>query len=188
MTTGIARDQITVELVHALFDYDEDAGTLIWRHRARDLFVTERQFKIWNCRFAGKQAGTSDNSWYKSLTIFGIGYKTHRIIWAHQTGAWPEGSVDHINGNKSDNRMSNLRVVSHAINCRNQTPRCTNSSGFTGVSWNTGTKKWQASVKHFGKKIHLGYFLCSEEAHAAYAMGAAQLGYTARHISGKHHD
>lgn len=182
---GVARDQLTVEMVREFFDYDPSTGELHWLQRNRLLFSTERHFRTWNSRFAGKVAGSVDNYGYHYVRVYGVRYKKHRVVWAYETGEWPVGEVDHVNGDVADNRFCNLRDVSHAKNCRNQSLRCTNSSGFTGVSWNTAMRKWQSYVKQDGKKSHLGYFDRIEDAHSAYAKRARELGFTERHIFGE---
>lgn len=183
--TGVARDQLTVEIVREFFAYDPLTGALTWRFRARSHFSGDREHKTWNTRFAGKPAGSIDGHGYRYVRVHGSPFKVHRLAWVHQFGVWPAGDVDHINGDVSDNRLPNLRDVSHARNCRNQTLRCTNTSGFTGVSWNSGMRKWQAYVKKDGRKYHLGYFERIEDAHSAYAKRARELGFTERHIFGE---
>ncbi len=84
--------------------------------------------------------------------------------------------TDHINCNKLDNRRSNLRSVTHAINLRNTgSLRKNNTSGYTGVCWSKGNRKWLASVSISGRNHYIGYFDSAEEAAAAYALKVDEL-------------
>lgn len=84
-------------------------------------------------------------------------------------------SVDHINGDTLDNRKSNLRVVTHGENMRNQKMRINNSSGYKGVSWHTVRDKWRARVHFEGKEYHVGLFEDKHEAARAYNKKAREL-------------
>ena len=95
-------------------------------------------------------------------------YKAHRLIWAIVYGEFPKGQIDHINGNRSDNLLCNLRVVTQQQNLYNKQIHKNNSSGFTGVCWNKKCSKWQSSISVKGSNIYLGVFDCPEEAHLAY--------------------
>lgn len=81
----------------------------------------------------------------------------HRIVWAINTGRFPELGIDHINGNPFDNRFENLRTVSPLINSRNMKKYKNNSSGVCGVAWNSKRKKWHSYISNSGKRINLIY-------------------------------
>ena len=82
-------------------------------------------------------------------------------------GSWPIGEIDHVNGDRGDNRIANLRDVDHKTNSQNERrARAINTSGFLGVS--KQGNKWQASIRHGGKQLYLGLFAAKEEAHSAY--------------------
>jgi hypothetical protein len=95
-------------------------------------------------------------------------YKAHRLIWAMIHGEFPDGQIDHINGNRSDNRLCNLRVVTQQQNAHNKQKNKRNKSGFTGVCWNKKSSKWQACISVNAVTIYLGVFHTAEQAHAAY--------------------
>lgn len=97
----------------------------------------------------------------------------HRQILSLKSGDRIE--VDHINGNKLDNRKSNLRCCTRAENERNKTLSKRNTSGFKGVSWNKRDKHWRAKIKINGKNQHLGCFKTAEEGYAAYCKAALEL-------------
>lgn len=95
-------------------------------------------------------------------------YKVHRLIWAIVHGEFPKGQIDHINGNRSDNRLCNLRVVTQQQNAHNKQRDKRNKSGFTGVCWNKKASKWQAAISVNSKTIYIGVFSTPENAHLAY--------------------
>ena len=148
---------ITREDILRFFSYKE--GDLYWNIRPASDFGTSRGFKIFNSMYAGKIAG-SVNSWgYRAIRIGGKDYYAHRLIWIHQNGDIPDGyQVDHVNHVKSDNNISNLRIVSELDNHRNYPIRKNNKSGHTGVRFEERTNKWIAFIKIDGKRIHLGSF------------------------------
>jgi len=93
----------------------------------------------------------------------------HRIIMGE-----PSGNVDHINGNKLDNRQSNLRICNQSQNCANSKIPKNNTSGYKGVHWNKALKKWQSYIMVRRKRIHLGYFYIREQAGKAYNDAAVE--------------
>lgn len=167
--------------INQLLRYSPEDGKLFWKERSSSIFKTtpkvtaERRARMWNLQFSGTEAFTCNYaSGYKRGTFMGVDYLAHRIIWKMVTGEDPD-QVDHINGVKSDNRISNLRNVSPQENARNQhTPR-NNTSGRIGVCWNAGSAKWQASISVQGRLRHLGLFQSLDEAVAA--RSAAEVGH-----------
>lgn len=95
----------------------------------------------------------------------------HRVIMGE-----PEGmTVDHWDGDGLNNRRSNLRVATKAQNNRNQRLTDRNTSGYKGVSWHKGDKRWRACIHVNNRYVHLGHFLTIEEAHLAYVTASANL-------------
>lgn len=90
-------------------------------------------------------------------------------------GAWPDGEIDHINGDRKDNRLENLRLATSSENKQNIGLKSNNRSGFTGVSWFAAAKKWRADITIAGKMRHLGRFDTPEAAAEAYAKAKAEL-------------
>lgn len=156
-----------------LLRYDPDSGKLYWRARPVAMFgagkfVPEHSCRIWNSRFAGKEALTACTQYgYRVGNIGGRIYRAHRTAWAIYYGKWPTGDVDHINGTPDDNRIENLRSVTHAENQRNQKRRSSNTSGMNGVGWYKALGKWRCHITVDGVTRHLGYFDSFEEAVAA---------------------
>lgn len=105
---------------------------------------------------------------YLYISIDGTRYLAHRLAWLYVHGEWPAGQIDHMNGDRIDNRLANLRVVSNAINQQNvRRARVDNrSSGVLGVSRLRG--KWRARIWLDGRERHLGVFDWMSDAHAAY--------------------
>lgn len=95
---------------------------------------------------------------YINIEISSKSYQAGRLAWLYYYGKCPEYSIDHINGDSTDNRIKNLRDVRHIENCRNQKLRSTNKSGVMGVSWHKSNNRWQAAIKDHGKTIYLGSF------------------------------
>jgi len=123
----------------------------------------------------GKEMGHSDCNGYKFVSIDFNCYALHRLAWFYMTGEWPKNEIDHINGNKIDNRFCNLRDIPKAMNAQNyQGPQKNNSSGFLGVHYISRPKvkkpynPWRAAITANGKRIHIGYFATPELAHEAY--------------------
>lgn len=119
---------------------------------------------------AGRRAGGRDAKGYIILKIDGVVVKAHRLAWFIVHGEMP-GIIDHINGDKSDNRISNLRNVSKRANCLNSwAPNRNNQrTGLRGVTKCSGrSKQWAARITRNGKRVHLGCFNSPEEAHQHY--------------------
>ena len=141
-------------------NYDPQTGGLTWK-------------KLRNSLRLGEQAKSLDVGGYIQVNIAGYVLKGHRIAWAIYYGQWPDGPIDHINGNRSDNRIENLREVSHQTNCQNmRNGSCKNETGFLGVHIAKGitnqNKKYRAKIQHNKKQIHLGGYPTPQEAHEAY--------------------
>jgi hypothetical protein len=114
-------------------------------------------------------------------TLRGKKYKVHRLVWAIETGAWPERDIDHINHDKLDNRIENLRAVEHAVNQRNMSRHRHNTSGVTGVSFDKRARKWAAYIWRDQKSVRIGSFSDKRDAIAARKSAEATLGYHKNH-------
>ena len=167
-----------------LLDYIPDTGKLVWRHRTPDLFddgvhSAKRSCLAWNRRMAGKEAFTAIGHGYLKGSIFNQRYSAHRVAWAIHYGVWPTGQIDHINGDRTDNRIVNLRDVDNKTNGRNQRLGKNNRSGVNGVLWDRGC--WVARIKVNGKSKHLGRFRCLEDAAVAREKANRTYGFHAGH-------
>jgi len=170
---------ITIELLRDVFRYDEETGDLIWKFRPRDDFTSQRGFSVWNKRCSGAKAGWS-NDGYRVVKVLGKKMQAHRVIWAIYHGKFPS-TIDHINGNRSDNRIANLREVSVAENNRNLRVRKDNRTGVTGVYPAPRKGAWRATIAFEGKDFQLGTF--NEFSSAVEARKAAEIkfGYHENH-------
>lgn len=170
------------ELLRKLLRYDPSTGKLFWRERPVDTFATEAAGKTWNKRFAETEAIACQNTnGYLTGTMFCKRHKAHRVIWALVNGEWPEGEIDHIDGNKLNNVIGNLRVVSSAENRRNMSRPKTNTSGVIGVDWCSVNHKWRARIKINRRRIHIGYFSNIDDAATARAEAEAKYGFHQNH-------
>jgi hypothetical protein len=157
------RTHVTKDRVLELLDVDVDAGKLHRRVGVRG-------------HAAGEEAGTAMGTHgYRRVRIDQRSYDVHQIIWLVAHGSWPE-RIDHINGIKTDNRISNLRLVTVRENAQNRTvPRRGSKSGVLGAHWNARRRKWKSEISVDGKRVHLGSFGTAEAAHAAYMAAKRRL-------------
>lgn len=176
------RADITPELCRQLLRYDPETGKLYWLPRPRELFASDRSFTMWHTRYAGKEAFTADDGrGYKNGAILYATHLAHRVIWAIARGEWPAEAIDHINGNRSDNRLANLRQATTAENQRNRGVPANNSSGAMGVSWSIRKGCWQAKLNSGGKTVWLGYFDRLDQAVEARRMEQHKRGFSPAH-------
>lgn len=175
------------ELLRKLLRYDPETGQLFWRARPVSLFraghfSAEHNAAKWNTRYAGKPTTPSLGSeGYARCTINGRLYHAHRIIWALHYGEWPEGCIDHINRDRADNRISNLRVVTVAENNKNRSLQTNNTSGVAGVCWKACRSLWRAQINHHGEVLWLGDFPKRRQAIAARRDAERRYGYHENH-------
>lgn len=138
-----------------------ETGNLYW-NRIR---VITQYDKTFNTRFADKVAGTiKPSDGYIQINFKGNLIPAHRIAWLLYYGTWPNGVIDHIDRIRTNNKIENLRDVTHKINCRNQSKRKTNTSGNTGLYLCGKTQKWVVRIKVDGISKSLGYFKCKNKA------------------------
>jgi len=173
-------------ILRQLLRYEPDTGKLFWRERGPEWFTNKTRSAAWLCaswnaRFAGKEAFcTEKGRGYLHGGILGRLYSAHRIILAMSNSEWPDDEVDHINGNKSDNRLINLRAISRAENLRNMPSRVDNSSGCPGVH-RKNNGKWVAEINGKKTRVHLGTFAVKADAVLARHKAQEEFGYHANH-------
>jgi len=142
----------------------------------------------WKIRIAkririGDIAGCICNSQgYRIIRINKCNHLAHRLAWLYMYGKYPEQDTDHIDGNKLNNTINNLRDVSRGTNCRNKKQLSNNTSGITGVGWCKARKKYIARLTFNGKIINLGRFDCKYKAASKYHLAKEIYGnFTNRH-------
>jgi HNH endonuclease len=158
-------ETLTQQRANELLAYCKESGSL-----TRKVSLS-RSVKV------GDAAGFSHpTKKYISLYIDGKRYKAHRVVWLMHHGEWPKQQLDHINGDKTDNRLENLRDVSCSVNAQNKrTVSIKNTSGLLGVSWMKAANKYRAQLQVSGKPLYLGLFESKEAAHDAYLKAKREL-------------
>lgn len=141
-----------------LLRYDSITGLFFWR--------VDRSAGV----RAGDRTGTRHYSGYIHLCIHRHSYLAHRVAWLLSYGQTPETQIDHVNGNRSDNRLCNLRSATRFQNGQNTRLSSINTTGFKGVIRHRG--KYRADIRVQRKRIHLGYFETADAAYAAYCDAA----------------
>ena len=183
------RKPLTAQLIRSLMDYDPETGLLTWRPRPVEMFPSptpafQRSVAAaWNKKNAEKEACACVDGGYKQGGLFYNKMKAHRAAWAIMTGEMPDGQIDHINGDGTDNRWVNLRLVSGAENARNQKRHVTNTSGHANVSWDTSHGKWVVTIATDGAQKNFGRFTDLEDAAAEARRLRRALGYHENHGS-----
>jgi len=150
----------TLARLNELFNLDPDTGVFTWK-------VNKVPVR------AGDIAGHLHPFGYRKIRIDTKIFFAHRLAYLMYHGELPTGmQIDHINGNRDDNRKCNLRLVTQKQNSENTLLPKSNSSGFKGVHWHKRLGKWAANIRTNYTKKHLGYFETAEEAYSAYCKAA----------------
>lgn len=153
---------LDVKEISKYLDYSPETGDFIWRVKTKTSNI-------------GNVAGNTNWRGYTSIWINGNQYYAHRLAWALHYGFWPNCDVDHINENKSDNRICNLRQANRSQNMFNRGRNKNNTSGFKGVIFCKNTRRWRAQMSIYGKSVNIGRFDTKEEAAHAYFEKAKEL-------------
>lgn len=175
--------KITFEILHEFLTYDPFTGNMYWKFRDRKWFESDRIWKSWNSKHAGKEAFTAiiKDSGYNQGTILGEKVLKHRVIWFMMFGYWPI-EVDHQNGERTNNKLLNLRDVTASENNKNKLQQSNNTTGVTGVHFNKNAKKYQVRITdQYGKHIHVGYYSDFDEAVQVRKLKEIEHGYHANH-------
>lgn len=160
---------------------DFETGNLFWKAREPGLFGVENH-NPWNAKYAGKSVYLRPRGdGYFQVRIFGREFTFHRVVMALSTGRWAPEMVDHINGDRSDNRLVNLREASPSDNARNRGRSKNNRTGRIGVNLAPRAGAFTAAIVADGKRTHLGTFDSFERACAARAEAERDLGFHANH-------
>ena len=152
---------ISVETLHRYFTYAD--GKIYWR------LPPSPKVR------AGDEAKSKCTSGYLRVWLLGKMFRVHRVVFAMNRGRWPVGYLDHCDGDKTNNRIENLRECTSQQNNRNRTAGRRSSSGRVGVSWNKQTSKWTASIVVNGSRTHLGRFADLQSAISARVRAEMQL-------------
>jgi len=146
----------SIDRLKELLSVDFESGLLTWR-------VSKGRCK------AGQIAGARHKDGYVIVSVDGLSFGAHRIVWALANGSWPTLPVDHINGLRSDNRSVNLRAVTYSVNSQNRKSAAKHSkSNLLGAHFNKTSGLFCSSINVDGKTVNLGQFKTAEQAHSAY--------------------
>lgn len=156
----LSQTSLTRERLQELLDYDPKTGAFRWKVRRN---------AHGGPVYPGDTAGCIDRSnGYMKIGIDGRPYFAHRLAWLHVHGSWPSVEIDHINGDRRDNSIANLREATRSENARNTPRRADNSSGFRGVFWGAKQRRWYARINVKGVTYSLGGYATAEAAAAAF--------------------
>lgn len=147
---------LTIYRLNELLSYDREADNFTW------LVATNGRRKV------GEIAGSLDRSGYLIIKIDRKNYKAHRLVWLLTTGEWPDGIIDHKDGNKRNNRYSNLRIATASQNNTNSRIYKNNTSGYKGVFLRKNKNIYEAWIRKHNRRIYLGSYKDAYEAHLAY--------------------
>jgi len=142
---------LTQKRLKELLYYDPETGNFTYK-------------KPWFNRKIGDIASLKHSTGHTRIRLDGCLYYSHRLAWLYIYGYFPENEIDHINRNKSDNRICNLREVSVSCNMRNTGNRSNNTSGVKGVYWFKQKSKWCSYIIISSKKYFLGLYSSFDEA------------------------
>lgn len=155
--TGVNQEELK-----QLLYYDEKIGRFI-------RVLSKGRAKV------GDIAGTLNQNGYRSVQVNGKPCQEHCLVWLYTYGAFPKGLIDHVDCDKSNNRLENLRESSNAENQRNRGKNSNNTSGYKGVVWCKRTRKWKAQICTDGKTKSIGRCVSKEEAYHARCLAAKEL-------------
>jgi len=181
---GFFMRDLDIDIARSLIHYDHSSGIAAWKVRDRSLFRRNQDYLSWNTKFAWSCVGGMPRpDGYLGTKIFNVPYMVHRIVWAMYHGENTGYEIDHVNGDRSDNRITNLRAVHSSVNSRNKCRHRNNSSGVAGVHWSLDANKWRVSIGVSGEKVNLGLFTSLDDAAAARLAADIKYGYHSTHGS-----
>lgn len=154
----------SLKRVNELLSFDPETGVFTWN---------EKPCRGWR-KGDDLTAGRVLENGYIRIVIDRENYMAHRLAWLVSTGREPYDQIDHINGNRADNRIANLREATGSENQQNHPVHVNNASGYPGVSFNRRKKKWKAQIKVKGNIRHLGWHDDPKDAASAYHAAKAE--------------
>lgn len=170
---------ISAALVRQFLQYDAETGKLTWKPRTPDMFPDDHPIMgpkgkcaRWNKMYAGREAGGL-NKGYVRIRVGKYRLPATSLIWLIVHGKLPDDQIDHRNGDRSANRLSNLREADDFCQAQNRKRRSTNRSGLTGVC--QSGERWRAEIQIRYVRFNLGAFDTKEEAYAVYLEAKSRL-------------
>ena len=168
------KDLPSPEYLRQRLRYEPETGRLIWLSHP-DLP------QKWNTRYAGTEAGNVGARGYRDVRIYGRVLKAHRIIWAILHNQWPSHEIDHIDGNRANNKVNNLRHATRTENNHNIGISRRNKSGVMGVFWEDKRRKWKAYIRVNNVQNNIGRYDTFDDAVAARKEAEIRYGFHANH-------
>ncbi|CAN7496246.1 HNH endonuclease [Phyllobacterium sp. LjRoot231] len=155
--------KIDQDYLKSVINYDPETGEFTWLRRPNKRFT------------AGMIAGRISSTGYRVVCLDRKIYRAHRLAFVYMTGLEPPEFVDHIDGDRANNRWENLRLATPSENQHNRKIPSSNTSGFAGVSYMATKRRWRSQISIDGRNLYLGLFASPEDAHAAYVNAKANL-------------
>lgn len=162
-----AKPKFSAEYLRSLLRYEPETGKFFWLKVRAGIRPKPNL-----------ETGITRLGHYRQIAINGHTYRANRLAWLYMTGEWPEGLVDHIDGDRTNDKFANLRACDHSGNNSNVRMHDRNKVGKKGVircKDSYRARPYRAQIVHLGKQHTIGYFATAEEAHAAYAVKAQEL-------------
>ncbi len=154
---------LTAEALRELIEYNPETGIFRWKKPRRGVVV-------------GRECGRLTAYGYREIGVDYVLRPAHRLAFLYMTGSWPVNDVDHINQDKSDNRWCNLREATRSQNSSNvRIEKRNGSSGYLGVTWESGRNRWRSQIRVDGVKVNLGRFSKLQDALRAYNLKAREV-------------
>lgn len=174
------KPELTQEFLKNIIHYNDETGSFVWLKRPREMFNCDRSWNRWNNKYCAKEAGASTSDGYLAISINNTKYKAHRLAFLYFHGYMPK-YIDHIDQDKTNNRISNLRGVTHKENLMNMRKKKNNTSGVTGVYWRSDIDKWAAQIMVDGRCVPLGTHTDKFEAICARKSAEKRYGFHENH-------
>ena len=168
---SLSKIPLTQEILKKFLTYDKTTGQFAWKAR----YIANVKVGA----AAGYVTGSMPDGGYVQLSLLGSVYPAHRLAWLYEYGEFPDKQLDHINHNRQDNRIANLREATQHVNMKNKSMYYTNRTGYSGVSPHGDS--WKARIGVNGTKVLLGVFKSIEEAIAARKAAEKLLSYHENH-------
>ena len=159
--------KLSADYVRSILDYDKETGNLRWKPR-------QTRRGLWNIKFAGKIAGTSETDGRRKIVLKGKPYQHSHVAWVIVTGEWPRHEVDHLDTNPANNKWSNLREATRVQQLHNRCVMGNSTTGLKGVHKNKHGTTYNARIRVKGRRLFVGNFPTAEDAHAAYCIAASK--------------
>lgn len=163
-----ARQMPSQEYLRECFSYDPETGVVTWKHRPLSHFGGDTHaMNTFNANYPGRQAKSKHKKGYLTVSLDGVSYLVHRVIWKLVTGQEPKALIDHQNEDKSCNRWLNLREATKRQNGINRGASAASKSGAKGVVWQEERQAFAVYGTREGRTVFIGRFADKADAIAA---------------------